>query len=146
MARKLTTYVWLRDPKSDEMNSFGPDDKLPGWAEKLLEGKDHLFDGKAPEYNEVDQDLPRDRKTDVDYVAGGPAVGKEPAASEQGQTELTNDEGDDGDDEDETDEQPKGNASREAWALFATDNGVPVTDEMGRDDIKAAAREAGVIE
>lgn len=141
MARKLTTYVWLRDPKSGGLVSFGPESKLPDWAEALLSGKDHLFDGEAPEYNEVDQDLPRDRKTDVDYAPGGPAVGKEPAASEQGQTELT-----DGDEDEDQDEQPKGNASREAWALFATENGVPVTDDMGRDDIKAAAREAGVIE
>lgn len=142
MARKLTRSVWLRDPKSDEMMSFTPGAKLPEWAQRLTEGKDHLFESADEDENTVELPLPRDRKTDLDYSVGGPAVGKEPAATEDGKSELT--EGDES--EEGVDEQPKGNASREAWALFAAENGVPVTDDMGRDDIKAAAVDAGVIE
>ena len=33
-------------------------------------------------------------------------------------------------------EQPKGNAGREAWAEYARVHGVPVTEDMGRNDIR----------
>lgn len=33
-------------------------------------------------------------------------------------------------------EQPKGNAGREAWAEYAGVHGVPVTEDMGRNDIR----------
>lgn len=33
---------------------------------------------------------------------------------------------------------PRGNASRAAWASYATAHGVEVSDEMSREDIKAA--------
>lgn len=36
---------------------------------------------------------------------------------------------------------PKGNASRDAWAKYAGFRGVPVTDEMGRNEIRAAVAE-----
>jgi hypothetical protein len=35
-------------------------------------------------------------------------------------------------------ERPAGNASREDWAAYAAQEGVDVTDEMKREDIKAA--------
>ena len=138
MSRTLATYVWLRDPSTDEMVSLGPADTLPGWAEAALKGKDHLFGKPTIDHNVVSAPLPRERGVEVDYVPDGKAVGREPAATEEGAPEVAPI-------EDELD-QPKGNASREAWAIFATENGVPITDEMGRDDIKSAAREAGVID
>lgn len=36
---------------------------------------------------------------------------------------------------------PKGNASRDAWAKYAGFRGVPVTDQMGRNEIRAAVAE-----
>lgn len=33
-------------------------------------------------------------------------------------------------------ERPPGNATREAWAIYARSQGVDVTDDMGRDDIR----------
>lgn len=35
-------------------------------------------------------------------------------------------------------ERPAGNASREKWAAYASQEGLEVTDDMQRDDIKAA--------
>lgn len=148
MAQKLTTYVWLREPGALEATSFGPGDTLPDWAEEMLKGKAHLFGGETIAVDQVDQPLPRDADTtDVDYAPTGEAVGREPAATEEGKSQLVpTDDGDADAEGDEADEQPKGNASREAWAIFAEENGVPVSEEMGRDDIKAACREAGVID
>ncbi|QXN73338.1 hypothetical protein SEA_BONUM_33 [Gordonia phage Bonum] len=146
---KLKTYVWLEDPDGDTpgaLVSFGPGDTLPAWAEKKLEGKKHLFEASdAIAASAVDIPLPKDRKPegDRDYKATGETVGREPAATEKGETQLEDREGED-DDEGESDEPPKGNASKEAWALFAGENGVPVTKGMSRDDIKAACAEAGV--
>lgn len=33
-------------------------------------------------------------------------------------------------------ERPAGNATRDAWAIYARSQGVDVTDDMGRDDIR----------
>ena len=147
MARKLSTFVFLREPGALTLTSFGPESDLPDWAEKMLEGKDHLFDGgETVDSNQVDQPLPRDRNlTEVDYAHTGEAVGSEPAATEQGKSQLASTEDED-DEEPASSDQPRGNASREAWAIFAEENGVPVTEEMGRDDIKAACSEAGVLD
>jgi hypothetical protein len=38
-------------------------------------------------------------------------------------------------------ETPKGNASRDVWAKYAGARGVTVTDEMGRNEIRAAVAE-----
>jgi hypothetical protein len=38
-------------------------------------------------------------------------------------------------------ETPKGNASRDVWAKYADARGVTVTDEMGRNEIRAAVAE-----
>ena len=41
-----------------------------------------------------------------------------------------------------TDEKPRGNASREAWALYTrTRLGIEVTDDLSRDDIKNLVNE-----
>lgn len=141
MARDLKVHVWLRKPGSLAPESFGPGDKLPEWAKKMLEGKDHLFGGETVDREQVDIPTPSQADHDVDYAATGEAVGREPAATEQGKSELVSTEA-----EDDEPGQPKGNASREAWSLFAEENGVPVTDEMGRDDIKAACADAGVLD
>ncbi|QAU06358.1 hypothetical protein SEA_WHOSEMANZ_32 [Gordonia phage WhoseManz] len=144
-ARKLKTHVFLREPGALSLTSFGPDDTLPDWAVKLTEGKDHLFEEQEPDRDPVDLPLPKDQdpQADLDYADTGEAVGKEPAASEQGDTQLVDRAAEDEDDEPE---QPRGNASREAWARFANKSGVPVTDEMSRDDIKAACADAGVLD
>ncbi|QDF19139.1 hypothetical protein SEA_ENNEA_36 [Gordonia phage Ennea] len=154
MAGKLVTHVMLREPGATTVSTFGPGDKLPDWALKQVEGKDHLFEklDLAEQLRSVSQPPPAKRGGEKDYAEGiGP--GREPAASEQGQSQLVPvdpDEGQTGGDEnaDGKPEQPKGNASREAWELFAThdDIGVPVTPEMGRDDIRDACIEAGVAE
>ena len=142
MAGKLTGYVLLRKTPMSDPVSFGPDDTLPEWAQDRLKGKSHLFGGETVDREQVDLPIPSEAdRGDVDYAATGEAVGREPAATEQGKSELVPTE-----ESDDEPDQPKGNASREAWVLFAEENGVPVTDEMGRDDIKAACAEAGVLE
>ncbi|UTN91394.1 hypothetical protein SEA_OUTIS_31 [Gordonia phage Outis] len=146
---KLKSYVWLEDPNGDvpgTLVSFGPEDTLPEWAEKKLEGKKHLFEASdAIADSAVDIPLVKDQKPagELDYKATGETVGREPAATEKGKTQLEDRDGDD-EGETESDEPPKGNASKEAWALFAGGNGVPVAKGMSRDDIKAACIEAGV--
>lgn len=39
------------------------------------------------------------------------------------------------------DDKPRGNASREAWAEYATNHGIEVTDDQSRDDIKNLVNE-----
>lgn len=39
MAKKLKTYVHVRDDRGVS-HEFGPDDDLPGWAEKAIENPD----------------------------------------------------------------------------------------------------------
>ncbi|AVD99778.1 hypothetical protein SEA_FLAPPER_34 [Gordonia phage Flapper] len=140
--RKLVTHVMLREPGATSMSTFGPGDELPDWAEKMVEGKDHLFEAQdtADRARAVSQPRPAKRDlADKDYAPGiGP--GREPAASEEGDSQLI--------DVDAVPEPPKGNASREAWALFAEHPavGVPVTPDMGRDDIKDACIDAGYVE
>ncbi|WGH20815.1 hypothetical protein QLT00_gp32 [Gordonia phage Commandaria] len=147
MAKKLNTFVWLRKPDGIDQVSFAPGENLPEWAKKALADSPHLFDGAdEDESTEVHIPLPKDRdQTPKDYALTGESVGKEPAATEEGKTQLVPTEDDEAD-EDEGPAVPKGNASREAWALFADEAGVPVTDKMSRDDIKAACAEAGVLD
>ncbi|QZD98873.1 hypothetical protein SEA_TRACKER_30 [Gordonia phage Tracker] len=150
MAKKLNTYVWLREPGALEQTSFAPGDTLPEWAEELLANSPHVFEGyvkPSRKSTTVKVPLPKDQPSEpADYKSTGEATGKEPAATEEGKTQL--DDADSDDDDDDGPKQPKGNASREAWALFAghDDIGVPVTPDMSRDDIKAACAEAGVLD
>lgn len=39
------------------------------------------------------------------------------------------------------DDKPRGNASREAWADYASSHGIEVTDDQSRDDIKNLVNE-----
>ena len=141
MDRKLVTYVMLREPGATSLSTFGPGDTLPEWAYEQVADEDHLFEAEdqGERLHAVHEPVPSQRGPEKDY-AEGPGKATEPAATEQGETQLVPVDGD-GDD-DGADEEPKGNASREAWALYAAEQGVPVTDEMGRDDIKAAVAEA----
>lgn len=140
MARELVTHVFLREPGADSLSSFGPGDELPDWALEQLADSDHLFEGEDEDerLHAVKQPVPSQVGPETDYAEGA-GKATEPAATEQGETQLAPVDGEDGEG---ADEEPKGNASREAWALYAAEQGVPVTDEMGRDDIKAAVAEA----
>lgn len=142
MDRKLVTYVMLREPGATSLSTFGPGDTLPEWAYELVADKDHLFEAEDEDerLHAVREPVPSQRGPEKDYAEGA-GKATEPAATEQGETQLVPVEGEDGDGAGD-DEEPKGNASREAWALYAAEQGVPVTDEMGRDDIKAAVAEA----
>lgn len=77
-----------------------------------------------------------------DEVPDGAVVGEHLIADQEGATsdpadDETDEQGEDGGDE-VPDGAPRGNASRAAWASYATAKGVEVSDEMSREDIKAA--------
>ena len=140
MAKKLKCYTVLRETPLSAPVFFGPDSVLPDWAVKATAGKDHLFtedDGssqiiaKIP--NNSEEVPPRSVKPT------GSAQVLEPAGTELGKPDTVDPEAEDV-------EEPRRNASELAWREFAEDQGVPVTEAMGRDDIVSACEEAGVIE
>jgi len=140
MAQRLNTYVVLRENPSVLPVTFGPKDDLPEWALKQVAGKKHLFADADP-VGEVTLPAPATAKPVSGVVPGqGPLT--EPAATEQGKPQQVADEDDDEDDG----EPPRKNASRPEWAEWAKAHGVPVTDQMGRDDIVKACEEAGFLD
>lgn len=141
MARELKTHVVLRESAMVMPVSFGPGDKLPDWAAKKLEGKDHLFEVAKP-VGEVVLPAPKDVKPVSGVVPGsGPLA--EPAVTELGRPTQITDEDEDGEG---SDEPPKRNASAKEWAEWAKEAEVPVTEGMSRDDIITAAKEAGKLD
>ena len=154
---KLTQTVVLRETPSSLPRAFGPEDELPTWAAKQLEGKDHLFepyDPRSAYYRGGSLDKarvprPADQKRGRDYESGQavtPPVGSpiledlDPAKGE-----------DQDDDGDSADEAPKRNASKATWLAFAQEaiaDGFPVqlADGMDREDIIKACEDAEVIE
>lgn len=120
MTRKLATYVHVTD-ENFQRHTFGPDDEVPGWAEKLITN---------PKAWKSDTDA------DEEAIEAPDGTGQSPEGQSDG--------GDGGDQNvdgvtvvDDPD-RPRGNASREEWATYASGRGVDVTGQMGRDDIRAA--------
>ncbi|WIC89656.1 hypothetical protein SEA_APIARY_34 [Rhodococcus phage Apiary] len=140
---KLKCHTWLRSPKG-EITSFGPEDALPDWALELVSGQDHLFGGAASAPI-VRIPAPSEEVPAPELNPEGPATMLEPAATELGRSENLPPESDDEDDDDEA-KPPSRGASELEWRAFAGVAGVPVTDEMGRNDIIKACEEAEVIE
>jgi hypothetical protein len=133
---ELKHGVVLRESTNKMPVAFNPGDELPDWAAEQLENSPHLFeDDAAPApVDEVVIPAPADQKPITGQIPGaGPLT--EPAATELGKTEIVDE-----------DEPPKRNASGLAWRTFAEAQGVPVTDDMDRNDIIKACEEAGVVE
>ena len=146
MAKQLKVSVLLRESTSTLPVTFGPGDKLPDWASKRIAGKEHLFEEVDPDESYEAVQLPASgAPSDPELVQTGELSVREPAATELGQTEIVQHDEESDDDDDAGDEIPRGNASGLAWAEFASAHGVPVTEDMGRDDIKKACKEAGLI-
>lgn len=150
MAKKLTTYVHLREGVGTNLVAFGPDSDLPDWAVEQLKGKDHLFAKGETGRKSVKLPAPKDDKSEgKEHPVTGASQSKEPAATDAGDSDLVDPdpdaeggEGSNGDDN----EAPSRAASEADWREFAEDEGVPVTAEMKRADIIKACEEAGVIE
>lgn len=150
MAEKLITSVFLREPKTDTRHSFGPGDDLPEWALEQVKGQRHLFEegvsGKI-----VRLPAPYEQAAEREHPVTGQPQSKEPAATEEGKSDLVDVDGDEESEDEESedeesDEAPSRAASEADWREFAESEGVPVTDSMKRNDIIAACEEAGVIE
>lgn len=140
MARQLKVYVVLRETPGAEPVSFGPKDKLPKWAADQIANSDHLFEDPEDK-DSVHLPAPRDlQQDDPRLVQTGEPTVREPAATDLGQSEIEPD-----DDEEEKGEAPRRNHSLLAWTEYAEQNGVPVTPNMGRDDVIKACEEAGVL-
>ncbi|WNM69937.1 hypothetical protein SEA_GUYFAGIERI_34 [Rhodococcus phage GuyFagieri] len=150
---KLKCYTILRENLASAPVTFGPDSVLPDWALKLVAGKDHLFEGAAPAPT-VRIPAPSEEVPEPELNPEGSAVVLEPAATELGKSENLppedddedEDDEDDGDDGDDGPKAPSRGASEMLWREFAAASGVPVTDEMGRNDIIAACEAAEVID
>lgn len=138
MAKKLKCYTVLRKDLQSAPESFGPDSKLPDWVLKAIEGKDHLFvedDGSS----QVIATIPNPAENPPRVVNPvGSAQVNEPAGTELGKPDTVDPDGEI--------EEPKRNASELVWREFAEEQGVPVTESMGREAIITACEEAEVIE
>lgn len=126
MAKQLATYVHVTD-SNYQRHVFGPDDAVPDWAAKLITN-------------------PKAWKSDTDDAeASAPtpsATPSTPPAPPDGDNAGQSDGGGDGTEVVEDAARPAGNASREAWATYATEKrGIEVTGQMGREDIKAAVEQ-----
>lgn len=116
---RLSANVALRDPQTDKVVVFGPDDDVPAWAaERIRNPKAWAADASAgPE-----------------VVVTAPAkvpVGESAAGlPDNGQSAIP----------------PKGGpgSGRDAWAAYAAVNGVTVDEDAGRDDVIAALEAADV--
>ena len=146
MAKKLTTYVHLREDVGTNLVAFGPDSDLPDWAVEQLKGKDHLFAKGETGRKSVKLPAPKDDKSEgKEHPVTGASQSKEPAATDAGDSDLVDSDAEGGEG-DKDDEAPSRAASEADWREFAEDEGVPVTAEMKRADIIKACEEAGVIE
>ena len=133
MTRRLVARVTLEDPDTRQHVSFGPGGEVPGWAAALITnplawaeatvgGDEPEDDGADGEASVTDGDEPEDdgAETPVDSEHTETPEGEQPT------------EGDDA--------PPRSGAGSGvgAWAKHARALGVPVTDDMSRDDIIAA--------
>lgn len=116
---KLNTFVHVvevDDQGAIQSGTFGPDDELPDWAAKAITNPDVWAEGgPSSGVNELD----------VRARVDGPLVPAEP-------TKVTI--------EGATARPPTSGAGsgRDAWAAYATEQGVTVTDDMDRGAIIAA--------
>ena len=124
MTRRLVARVTLEDPDTRQHVSFGPGGEVPGWAAALITNplawaEDDGADGEA---SVTDGDEP-----DVASVSDGDVTATEDATTVGG-------------DESDVEAPPRSGAGSGvgAWAKHARALGVPVTDDMSRDDIIAA--------
>ena len=116
MTRRLVARVTLEDPDTRQHVSFGPGEEVPGWAEALITNP------LAWVETTVEGDEPEDDGAEA-------PVDSEHTETPEGEQPT---EGDDA--------PPRSGAGSGvgAWAKHARALGVPVTDEMSRDDIIAA--------
>lgn len=49
MAKRLNTYVHVTNPETGQTEVFGPDDTVPGWAEKAITAPGVWDDGTEAE-------------------------------------------------------------------------------------------------
>ena len=124
MTRRLVARVTLEDPDTRQHVSFGPGGEVPGWAAALITNtlawaEDDGADGEA---SVTDGDEP-----DAASVSDGDVTATEDATTVGG-------------DEPDVEAPPRYGAGSGvgAWAKHARALGVPVTDDMSRDDIIAA--------
>jgi len=118
VARKLNTYVHVDGTR------YGPDRQPPPEAAEQITNPD-VWDGDSdPE------------------SAPAPVVVEAPVAPPTGDDENSGrgaGAGEDGPESPTSDpDRPRGNASREEWATYATQQGVEVTGTMGQREIRAA--------
>lgn len=153
MAKKLTTYVHLREDVGTNLVAFGPDSDLPDWAVEQLKGKDHLFAKGETGRKSVKLPAPKDDKSEgKEHPVTGASQSKEPAATDAGDSDLVDPDAEGGEGSDDGEKEPPSRGASEAdWREFAEEaieNGYPVvlTAEMKRNDIIKACEEAGVIE
>ena len=119
MTRRLVARVTLEDPDTRQHVSFGPGGEVPEWAAALITNPLAWAEGEQPTEVPV---------TEVDDGAEAP-VDSEHTETPEGEQPT---EGDDA--------PPRSGAGSGvgAWAKHARALGVPVTDDMSRDDIIAA--------
>ena len=131
MTRRLVARVTLEDPDTRQHVSFGPGGEVPGWAAALItnplawaedDGDEPEDDGADGEASVTDGDEP-----DAASVSDGDVTATEDATTVGG-------------DEPDVEAPPRSGAGSGvgAWAKHARALGVPVTDDMSRDDIIAA--------
>ena len=146
MTRRLVARVTLEDPDTRQHVSFGPGGEVPGWAAALITNPLAWAedDGDEPEDDGADGEASVTDGDEPDAADGEASVtdGDEPDAASvsDGDVTATEDATTVGGDEPDVEAPPRSGAGSGvgAWAKHARALGVPVTDDMSRDDIIAA--------
>lgn len=130
MVRKLEVSVWV-----DEVR-YGPDKPVPDDVAKKITNPDVWADD--------DTDTNADDQADTNREPTAPGTPPKPESPQVTTDPSSGDGGGQADadgDGDGTTARPAGNASREAWATYASKREIDVTGQMGRDEIKAAVEQ-----
>lgn len=150
MTKRLAVHIFASESVGSPTQSFGPGSEIPDWLAEQIEGQDHLFhSAEAITYSVTPK--PSEVKTvEVEHPVTGASQSREPAATDEGKSDLIDVEDDEDEDsvedEDDEDEAPKRNASELDWREFAESKSVVLNERMGRDDVIKACEDAGLIE
>ena len=121
MTRRLVARVTLEDPDTRQHVSFGPGGEVPGWAAALITNP--LAWG--PDESEgAEDEAPQEPEPAVEVTDG-----------EVTATVDTEDESEDA--EDEAPPRSGAGSGQGAWAKYARNLGLTVSDDLNRDDIIA---------
>jgi hypothetical protein len=116
-ARKLATYVHVAD-KDGAMHVFGPNDKVPGWAERQITNPKAWADGKSPATEDPATEMERLRARLAELEATGGGTKAPPKAGP--------------------------GSGKEAWAAYAAEHQVDVPEGATREQILQLLTDAQV--